>query len=138
MKQALSLLFAALMVAGLLLSSYLIVASLEAAAGASETQMQPPAQLVASQSLAEQGRVLFVAKGCIVCHRNDNVQKIRPGGLEFDDIPDLTHNRFDAEYLQQWLHDPQSVKPATWMPNLDLSDQEILALTAFLTAQTEK
>ncbi|RME22286.1 MAG: cytochrome c [Deltaproteobacteria bacterium] len=44
-------------------------------------------------------------------------------------------NRYSAADLRAWLADPQSVKPGTAMPNLNLGDDQLDALTAFLMAQ---
>ena len=52
--------------------------------------------------------------------------------FNFDDVPDLTKLKIDADYLRRWLHDPKALKPATTMPNLNLTDDEIDALVAFL------
>jgi cytochrome c oxidase subunit 2 len=37
-----------------------------------------------------------------------------------------------AENLARWLRNPQAVKPGNLMPNLNLSDQDIAALVAYL------
>jgi hypothetical protein len=84
----------------------------------------------APSSLEEQGRQLFLAKGCITCHVNHKVD------TDFETIevgPDLTAYRNSAEFLGAWLADPNSVRPAK-MPDLNLSETEILALIAFLNS----
>ncbi len=43
--------------------------------------------------------------------------------------------RYSPEKLRAWLRDPASVKPGTAMPNLNLSDADLDALTAFLSAR---
>ena len=77
------------------------------------------------------GQQLFVAKGCIGCHRHAAFDAQSPfwspGGP-----PDLSANTFTADYLRQWLRDPKAIKPRTEMPNFNLDDAEIDALTAFL------
>ena len=37
--------------------------------------------------------------------------------------------------LAQWLKDPQAVKPGSHMPDLQLTDDQIRALVAYLEAQ---
>jgi cytochrome c551/c552 len=76
------------------------------------------------------GEALFVAKGCIGCHQHSGV------GVAYTSTnigPDLSRCKCSPDYLQSWLRDPASLKPATMMPNLHLSDAEIEALIQFLT-----
>lgn len=80
------------------------------------------------------GEALFVAKGCIQCHTNDNVtiaQNI------FQIGPNITFVKRPSEYLRAWLADPASLKPDTQMPNLHLSEAEIDTLIAFLQADAD-
>ncbi len=75
------------------------------------------------------GEALFVAKGCIQCHTNDNVT-IAENMLPFG--PNITFVKRPPEYLQAWLANPSALKPGTQMPNLHLSEAEINTLVAFL------
>jgi cytochrome c2 len=83
------------------------------------------------------GKTLFVAKGCQMCHAHTTVT--RSG--EFRDAfgvegaPSLSPNKWEADYLRVWLKDPKAVKPLANMPNLGLRDKEIDALVTFLTAK---
>lgn len=43
--------------------------------------------------------------------------------------------RYDNAELRAWLADPQSIKPGTAMPDLNLSDDQLKSLTTFLMAQ---
>ncbi len=73
------------------------------------------------------GKALFVAKGCASCHAHSAF------GSATESIgPVLSNYTVDAPYVRRWLHDPQAIKPTTQMPNLNLSDEEITALIAFL------
>ncbi len=80
--------------------------------------------------LAEQGRDLFIAKGCATCHRHADVQ------MEFvtELGPDLTHYEADAEFVAVWLRNAEAfTSNSDWpMPTLELTDGEIDALIAFL------
>jgi mono/diheme cytochrome c family protein len=78
----------------------------------------------------EYGRQLFFAKGCIGCHRHAAV----PLGGQFlpTGPPNLTDYDPDPAFVRRWLADPQAVRPGTEMPDLDLSEEEIEALIAFL------
>lgn len=136
MNRTRSLIFPALMLVGLVVSVFVIVGALQAAT-LPVTGPQAPhvAANVISGNLVTEGRGLFLAKGCIVCHRNDDLSAARNGMIEFsfDDVPNLTTLKISTDYLRRWLHDPQALKPNTAMPNLDLSDSEIEALVAYLT-----
>jgi len=77
------------------------------------------------------GRALFLAKGCAMCHRHDGA------GNETGIVgvgPDLTHYAPDRTFVREWLREPQAVRPTTTMPNLELGEDEIEALIAFLAA----
>jgi cytochrome c1 len=84
------------------------------------------------------GRTLFVAKGCSRCHVHSAVPGSRSigvigaGAAIAQTPPPLPNRPLTAEYLRQWLTDPKAVKPTTLMPNLDLKQSEVDALTAFL------
>jgi cytochrome c1 len=137
MNRNLSFLFPAIMIVGLVVSVFVIASSLQAASlfVAAPDPLQSAAHANASD-LATQGRGLFLAKGCIVCHRRDDMAAARAGMIDFDfdDVPNLTKLKISADYLRRWLHDPKALKPATTMPNLNLSDGDIEALVAFLTS----
>ncbi|MCA9897829.1 MAG: hypothetical protein H6654_10495 [Ardenticatenaceae bacterium] len=78
------------------------------------------------------GEALFVAKGCIQCHVNDNVTMAEN---MFQIGPDITFVKRPSEYLEVWLANPASIKVETIMPNLHLSAAEIETLIAFLKQQ---
>ena len=84
----------------------------------------------AERTQAELGAALFVAKGCQQCHVNLNAE----GETLYLIGPNLTEYQGNPEFLRQWLADPQAVRPETIMPNLDLADDEIEALVAFLSS----
>ena len=75
------------------------------------------------------GEALFVAKGCIQCHTNDNVTMTTN---MFQIGPDLTFVKRSPEYVTLWLANPADLKTDTQMPNLHLSEAEIETLVAFL------
>ncbi|HEY0606931.1 MAG TPA: c-type cytochrome [Herpetosiphonaceae bacterium] len=75
------------------------------------------------------GKALFMAKGCATCHLHAQANV----GSHFAEFgPNLTYYRADPVFLQSWLKDPQSIRPNTQMPNLELKKTEIDALIAFL------
>ena len=88
---------------------------------------------VPSISQADVGQQLFVAKGCVTCHVNNKVENTYISWV-VSGAPDLTNYSASVEALRSWLKDPAAVKPATWMPNLHLTDAEIEALIAFINS----
>jgi mono/diheme cytochrome c family protein len=83
------------------------------------------------------GERLFVAKGCIGCHTNREVETQILAGIG----PDLTGKRLPDVYLKNLLADPNTAFASldaerTWkMPNLELTKPEIAALTAFINRE---
>jgi mono/diheme cytochrome c family protein len=77
----------------------------------------------------EQGRMVFFTQGCYGCHR------LGPAGTPI--AHDLSHvgRKYSAPQLAQWLRDPSQQKPSAHMPRLALTEDEIQALAAFLSAQ---
>jgi cytochrome c2 len=122
----------ALVVAGLLVSGYGVV-SAATQPNVKEEARPVEAAPASAESQVELGRQLFIAKGCVVCHQHSEVRDYHV--FEFTGIPDLTNIKVTPEYLRMWLKDPKSVKPATEMPMLGLSEAEIEELIAFLVAE---
>jgi cytochrome c oxidase subunit 2 len=94
-----------------------------------QEQLQAP---VISEGEARQGQKIFTQKTCIVCHSR---------GIG----PDLTHvgsrETLAAGVLEntpanmaRWLKNPQAIKPGSYMPNFNLTDAEVKAITAYLEA----
>jgi mono/diheme cytochrome c family protein len=83
----------------------------------------------------DRGRRLFVAKGCVTCHRHGDVESetIEVG-------PELTGRRYPADYLSRFLANPEArtgrAEPGQ-MPNLRLKTPEIAALVAFLNTERQ-
>lgn len=137
MNRRFNFLYPALMLVGLLISALVVITALQAANAPTSAPAQ--SQVAVSENSNDriaQGRALFVAKGCLVCHRYDEMAAVRRamGDFDFDDVPNLSNLKIDAEYAKRWLRDPKAIKPLTAMPNLNLTEHEIDALVAFLTA----
>lgn len=85
------------------------------------------------------GMQTFMNGPCIACHYIEGTKaqgRVAPRELtNFASYPTIarvegfTNN---AENLAKWLRDPQTVKPGTAMPNLNLKAQEIANLVAYL------
>lgn len=107
---------------------------LGAAAGVGGSPRREPA-LVTSGPY-EAGKALFVAKGCVTCHRHAEVGY---SGFQAAVGPDLTRAGRPGspvppsrDYLRAWLKDPPAIRRGTQMPNLGLTDQEVDDLLTFL------
>jgi mono/diheme cytochrome c family protein len=79
-------------------------------------------------TLIEQGKQLFLKQGCYGCHRVGKVGT--PLG------PDLSHvgSEYSLPYLTGWLRDPASQKPTAHMPKIELTEEEIQSLVAYLSS----
>jgi mono/diheme cytochrome c family protein len=92
----------------------------------------------------KKGKSLWNAKGCMGCH---TIGKGRAAGPDLMGVLD----RRSLDWVQRWLHDPtpmlQSDSTAialmaqfnnTKMPNLQLTDEEVNALIAYVADQGSK
>jgi nitric oxide reductase subunit C len=64
---------------------------------------------------------------CVACH------SLGGRGGAVGPALDRVGDRLNADYITRWLHDPRSIKPATLMPQLPLSEPQIRELVAFLS-----
>jgi cytochrome c oxidase subunit 2 len=91
-----------------------------------------------TDELAQRGAEVFTEAQCIACHAIEGYE-----GAEARVGPNLTHfasrNTFaggifdnNEENLRAWLENPPGVKPGAQMPNLNLSEDQITALIAYL------
>lgn len=78
---------------------------------------------------ADRGRMLFVAKGCNTCHASADLRD-RPDNRQFAVGPELSGGRLAPAYVAEKLTRPASRQ----MPDLGLTEAEVGALVAFLTA----
>ena len=86
---------------------------------------------------ASQGQRIFEATACVNCHTvSGTVANGRFG-------PDLTHLMSrdtiaagaapnTPETLRRWIRDPNTIKPGSLMPAMELNEQELDALTTYL------
>ncbi|MBI5180334.1 MAG: c-type cytochrome [Nitrospirae bacterium] len=89
-----------------------------------------PIQAVETKGLPpiDAGKKVYQQRGCAACHIISGT-----GGKVGPDLTTIGKNR-DNEFLYKWLKNPQAVKPATIMPNLNLTDKEIKPLVEYLTS----
>jgi nitric oxide reductase subunit C len=88
-----------------------------------------------SESLVKEGEVLFLSKGCSICHTLGQGPEVGP------DLIDVAR-RHNTEYLIRWIKSPQAVykelnispinKGFPLMPELGLSHAEARAITTYL------
>jgi hypothetical protein len=100
--------------------------------GASDLRLYPAAVVARGVSpppmaLAERGRMLFVAKGCNVCHTNSDLTD-RPDNQQIKVGPELGGRQLPRDYVIQMVQKPSS----QIMPDLGLSDAEAAAIATFL------
>ena len=82
-----------------------------------------------NSALIDEGQRAFMEQGCYGCHTVGKVGT--PIG------PDLSHvgAKYRAEYLARWLRDPSYLRPSTHMPTLELTDDDIRSIAAFLASR---
>lgn len=95
----------------------------------------PAGAAQASLPVAERGRQLFVAKGCVTCHAMRDDAEIQDRHV-VSVGPDLTGRQLPAEWLAAKLADPASSRVGATngvvMPDLGLDEREIAALVSFV------
>ena len=76
--------------------------------------------------LTQLGEEMFDEYGCIGCHKVKG-----KGGLLG---PNLSRAGFmlQPQFIYRWVKNPQSFEPETRMPNLDLPEEDALAITLYL------
>jgi len=96
-------------------------------------------QLPANSASAAEGKKIFEHTACINCHRVAGTAATGKFG------PDLTHLasrdtiasgivKNTPENLRMWIDDPESLKMGSMMPKMHLNEDELNAVTAYLTA----
>ncbi|MFN8674211.1 MAG: c-type cytochrome [Candidatus Sericytochromatia bacterium] len=81
-------------------------------------------------ALADKGEKLFQTKTCNTCHAVKGV-----GGAVGPDLGRVA-SKANADWMFNWIKNPRSYHPTTIMPNLNLSDDDALAIVSWL--QTKK
>jgi len=79
-----------------------------------------------SSPVVERGQAAFQNNGCYGCHI------IGKAGTPIG--PDLSQvgSKYPPEYLARWLRDPALQRPSAHMPALELSEDDVKALAAYL------
>jgi len=79
----------------------------------------------------QSGRLLFEVKGCIGCH------SVGGKGGKVGPALDQVAERRTPEWIMQHFRNPQSVSPGSVMPQFDLTEQQVRALTELLLSLTD-
>jgi hypothetical protein len=116
-----------------LVAVLIALGALAARAAAPGTAVAGSEPAVPAIQPGDMGEALFVAKGCLSCHRHDGLTLIDSSGSG-GVAPDLTYYQGHPDFLRSWLRDPKAIQPTTFMPNLELGGHEIEALVAFLSS----
>ena len=103
-------------------------------------QQAPP--VVATEALMVEGARIFTDEAlaggqrCAYCHTVEGLSQGTTGPnlshlASRDTIAGALMDRNDAN-LAKWLENPLAVKPGSFMPDLDLNEQQVSALVAYL------
>lgn len=82
--------------------------------------------IVPNPALAAEGEKLFQAKTCATCHAVRGT-----GGAVGPDLGRVA-SKNNPTWIFNWIKNPRSYHPTTIMPNLNLSDNEALAIVSWL------
>lgn len=87
-----------------------------------------PAASSSAQEAIDQGRRSFMDSGCHGCHTIGKMGT--PIG------PDLSRvgSKYSRAYLERWLRDPSAQRPRAHMPTLELTEEQVKAMAAFLSS----
>jgi cytochrome c553 len=85
-----------------------------------------PAWAQSQDAVVTRGQGAFRSNGCYGCHL------IGRFGTPIG--PDLSYvgRKYSSEYLSRWLRDPAMQRPSAHMPALELSEDDVRALAAYL------
>jgi len=84
--------------------------------------------------LLSKGKKLFIKLGCHGCHLVDGYQKERKVGPSLRRIA----SKVDPSWLVRWVKKPKNYLPKTRMPFFSMSDEQTLAISAYLWNVSEK
>ncbi len=84
--------------------------------------------------ILSKGKKLFIKLGCHGCHLVDGYQKERKVGPSLLRIA----SKVDPSWLVRWVKKPKNYLPKTRMPYFSMSDEDTLAISAYLWQVSEK
>lgn len=100
-------------------------------------ESQKVAAAVPSDEAAQRGQQAFMSSACIGCHTIAGTPaqgKIGPNLTHFASRRTFAGASFETtpQNLAAWIRDPQALKPGTLMPKVDLSEEQINDIVAYL------
>lgn len=117
---------------GAVLASVLVVLG-----ACAESSPRPQSPALVSAGNPELGREAIIERGCGSCHRIPGIPNA--ASLVGPPLDAWSRRSFIAgtlsngqENLARWLADPQAVRPGSAMPDLDLADDEVADIVAYL------
>ena len=98
-------------------------------------QLQPAVEPSSDEQRA--GRDAFMKAPCVMCHR---IQGTGSGAVVGPDLTHVASRRtlaagtlpMDRSNLAAWITDPQSIKPGSKMPTMELTGDQLNAIAAYL------
>lgn len=105
------------------------------------TSHNTPPQVASDRQ--KEGQKLFMERGCNACHTmygTDFKGVMAPDLSNFGSRRTLGSGTLTntPENLHKWLQNPETIKPGSLMPNLNLSETDIAALTSYIQNSTAK
>lgn len=85
-----------------------------------------PRAMRMSEAEVRRGRDLYEEYACDACHRISEI-----GGIVGPDLA-RAGRRLQPDWMFRWLKNPQALRPDSPMPNLGLSDDQVLALVQYI------
>ncbi len=101
---------------------FVIAAVIMLCGGCASAAMAPDADVLA------RGRQVYVAQGCYGCHTLEGA-----GTPIAPDLSQIGHKDTRGQ-LEAWLRDPAMQQPTAHMPKIQLREDEVQALAAFLAS----
>jgi cytochrome c oxidase subunit 2 len=86
---------------------------------------------------AQAGFQAFQGAGCVACHSINGTSAAAVIGPNLTHVASRDHIASgllenNEENLKKWIKNPPAVKPGSKMPNLNLSDEQVASLAAYL------
>jgi cytochrome c oxidase subunit 2 len=98
-----------------------------------QQQTPPPTP---DDPLAAHGEELMRTRGCMACH---SIQGISTRARAGPDLTNMAQRQqiagvvpYSTANMHDWMIDPAALKPGTTMPRLNLSEEDIAALVAYM------
>ena len=82
------------------------------------SDLVPTPPEVTEEPSADRGRALFVERGCVACHRHEDVPEgLSTVGPDLTGLGSMITTKPGQAWLTSWIRDPSHYSPRTKMPN---------------------